>query len=513
MKKIMTLMLAASLVFVSVTNVSAVEFDVKGSWIMSFEYGAGGSLTDSDTYGYGAGLNGGGADNFEAVSRVVLQLGVTASETLSATTTFEMGNQNWGQNASGGALGTDGNIAEVKAAYIDWIVPNTKLQLRMGLQYVAIPSYTFNSSQVFNNDVAGITASYQFNENVGMTFVWARPFNDNHTGGPGSANSLDNLDMFTLVLPMTFDNVRIAPWAAYAMIGKNVFPRGDDGSIQTDPITGASIATNGAYGFSVANGLYPAISRDKNEDSNAYGSIYWLGLTGDVTANNGFRFAWDMNYGSHDNGVSWQRRSGYYIDGLAEYKMDWGTPGLYAWYGSGDDGSIKNGSERMPSLSADGTDQRSGFAAYGSPYIGRGAVIATQWTGTWGVGARLKNVSFLEDLDHLFRINYMRGTNSTTMAKYLLGEKVTNVGYAPTYGYASSSGYNIPASSAYLTTQDSAVEVGLTTTYKIYDNLTMYVDLEYIFMFMDDDVWTGGTNNSISSTDPWNINVTLSYNF
>lgn len=530
MKKIVTLVLVAGLVFGSIASVNAIEFEAKGQWLMNFEYGAGGSLSNkvgrsrnnvssSNTYGYGAGLNGAGPDNFEVSQRVHLQLDAIASETLSGKIFFEMGNQVWGRANTGGALGTDGVVAEVKSAYIDWIVPDTKIQVRMGLQYVAIPSYTFDSSQVFNNDVAGISANYQFNDNVGVTFVWARPYNDNYSGnadGDG-ANAFDNIDMFTLVFPMNFSNFRIAPWVSYAMIGKNTFARDNVGNI-TGP--------GSVYDFSVANGLYPAIKRDINDDSFAYGSAFWIGVTGDVTTGSGFRFAWDINYGAQENGVSWQKREGYYLDVLAEYKMDWGTPGLYAWYGSGDDGSIKNGSERMPSMSADGTDQRASISAYGSPYIGRGAVIAAQWTGTWGIGARLKDMSFLEDLKHTLRVNYMRGTNSTTMAKYILDEKDSNIPYGRTLGYdtgANGFGYNIPTA-AYLTTDDSALEIGLTSTYKIYDNLTMYVDMAYIFMFIDKDVWgrgtiaagqpgAGDTFGGMSSTDPWNINATFVYSF
>lgn len=34
--------------------------------------------------------------------------------------------------------------------------------------------------------------------------------------------------------------------------------------------------------------------------------------------------------------------------------MDWGTPGIFGWYASGDDGNVKNGSERMPSIAGAG---------------------------------------------------------------------------------------------------------------------------------------------------------------
>ena len=50
----------------------------------------------------------------------------------------------------------------------------------MGLQLVALPSFTFENN-VFIDDVAGITASYACNENISLTGMWMRPYNDNYT--------------------------------------------------------------------------------------------------------------------------------------------------------------------------------------------------------------------------------------------------------------------------------------------------------------------------------------------
>lgn len=519
MKKIATLLLAAGLVFSAATGATAIEFDAKGQWIMNFDYGQGGAFQTLRSGPQGvarAKVNGwnGTQDNFNASQRVRLQLDAVASESLSGSVAFEMGDQTWGNFNSGGALGTDGtNSVAVRHAYIDWIVPSTSLKLRMGLQNIALPSYTF-TSQVLNNDAAAIAASYQFNDNIGLTFVWTRPLNDNSTNLPDNqANGVfDNTDIFALILPMTFNNVKVTPWAAYAIIGRN-------------SLNGYG---NGLYGPRVANGLSPAINYINDDrgfvrpSSNM--SAYWVGLTGEVTAGGPFRFAWDANYGATETGISSMDRSGYYVDALFEYKMNWGTPGLYAWYGSGDDGNVKNGSERMPSVSADGVDDRTGLAGLGNPYIGRDGVIASQFTGTWGVGARLKDLSFMENLKHTLRVTYMVGTNSPTMAKYLTGRKTNDAG---TTGQNAGYGGGLLGSAgggAYLTTQDSAIELGLSNTYKIYDNLTMYADLEYMFMFLDEKLWRGGgtqvapgvftpRDRSASLTDPWNINVSFVYDF
>ena len=44
-------------------------------------------------------------------------------------------------------------------------------------------------------------------------------------------------------------------------------------------------------------------------------------------------------------------REGWLLSGIAEYKLDYVTPGLIAWYGSGDNSDTMDGSERLPTLS------------------------------------------------------------------------------------------------------------------------------------------------------------------
>ena len=79
-------------------------------------------------------------DTFSAMQRLRLQLDAVASESLSGTVYFEIGDTTWGQNVSGGALGADQKIVELKNAYIDWMVPNTDLKFRMGIQNIAMPN-------------------------------------------------------------------------------------------------------------------------------------------------------------------------------------------------------------------------------------------------------------------------------------------------------------------------------------------------------------------------------------
>lgn len=497
MKKIATLLMAAAMLVAGMGNAQAIDFKVKGQWIMSFEYGKNGNFTGGNGQ---TGYNG-KEDEFEAEQRLRLQIDAVASESLSGTVFFELGDQRWGYAKQGGALGADGtNVVEVKRAYLDWLVPNTDLKIRMGIQGIALPSFT-TQSQVFNDDVAGITASYTFNENVALSAFWARPMNDNFTGYDNGvrndyrANYMDNVDMFGLVLPLKFDGVKVTPWAMYAAIGPNALRVGDADRNYFDQSWGVS-ATQFQRGMTAVGG------GSHHEKLTSYGNAIWAGLTADIVAFDPFRVAFDFNYGSVAYDDSSANRSGWLASLLAEYKLDWGIIGVHGWYSSGDDDDTGNGSERMPYVSMGNTNTAfSNFAFNGDPYLGREGVVGYGIVGTWGVGAYVRDFSFVENLKHTFRVNLFGGTNSTDMAKVV--------------GSPNSSMWGKDA--MYMTTNDMAMEFTLINNYKIYENMDIRLTASYIAMWLDksDDVWGNAKLNGRSpdSRDAWDISLAYIYSF
>ena len=510
MKKLMTLALAAAMMLGAATGANAIDFKAKGQWIMSFDYGMHGDFGKSR-----AATNSGfkNEDEFEARQRVRLQLDAVASESLSGTVFFEIGDQIWGQDKTGGALGADNNsVVELKRAYIDWMVPQTDLKVRMGIQGLALPAFTTNASQILDDDVAAVSLNYQFNENVGLTAFWARPYNDNNGYSYGNGhqkwakNYMDNMDMFAVLLPLTFDGVKVTPWVMYAALGPGMFEQA--GNDDANPW--------GSYGSAwtrAAHGLTSGFSGTDYNDS--YGNAFWAGITGEVTYWDPFRIAWDVNYGSVSYEDEKMNREGWLASLLLEYKLDWGTPGIYGWYGSGDDSNPKNGSERMPVVSANGNNDFSNFAFNGNPYIAREGILGSTMVGTWGVGVRLKDVSFLEDLKHTLRVNFMGGTNAPKMAKYVRENDALYKRGVENYGMGGDAFDPI-----YLTTEDYALEIGLTNTYKMYDNFTIMLDAAYIAMWLDDSRSTWGKNAMSGFTgrdggtyDAWNVNLSFVYSF
>ena len=512
MKKLMTLALAAAMMMGVATGANAIDFKAKGQWIMDFNYGMHGKFGESKAAANsGYSRNGNHEDEFEATQRVRLQLDAVASEALSGTVFFEIGDQVWGDNDNGGALGADGKVVELKRAYIDWMVPQTDLKVRMGIQGIALPSFTTNASQIMDDDVAAISLNYQFNENVGLTAFWARPYNDNsgykwNGDKEGYQNYMDNMDMFAVLLPLTFDGVKVTPWVMYAAMGPGMFNEWKHPEDKTKKFSGGNAWTR------ASNGLVSGFAGTDPLDT--YGNAFWAGVTGEVTYWDPFRIAWDVNYGSAAYADEKMNREGWLASLLLEYKLDWGTPGLYGWYGSGDDSNPKNGSERMPVVSANGNNGFSNFAFNGNPYIAREGVLGTNMTGTWGIGARLKDVSFLEDLKHTLRVNFMGGTNAPKMAKYVSD-------YAPfeKRGVKAVDEGSFSYDPMYLTTDDYALEIGLTNTYKMYDNFTVMLDAAYVALWLDDSTSTWGKNPGRSALggdgvyDAWNVNLSFVYSF
>ena len=506
MKKILTLMLAAGMLLGAASGAKAIDFKASGEWLVGFGLGDGSLIKDVDNKKRHH------EDTFNAGQRVRLQLDAVASESLSGTVFFEIGDQMWGNaEESGAALGADGKVVKVKNAYIDWMVPNTDLKLRMGLQAVAMPNVA-GGSAIMDGDAAAVVASYQFNDNVGLTALWMRPLNDNYAGRvygdreDYQKNYLDNMDLFALMLPLKFDGVELTPWAMYGMQGKNA--RFNEGGVDT---------ADGALSETLP-GYYPGMNGlALGKTGKAYGSMFWAGLPVAITAFDPLNIEFDINYGYVEamgrydvlkRGTDLVRgnskREGWLVKALVEYKMDWGTPGIFGWYASGDDGNVKNGSERLPSIAGAGnftSFMGDGNLAWGTGYNFYDNNLT--YAGTWGVGLQIADVSFVEDLKHTFRVAYWGGTNSPSMVKYM------GSGVAWDDTTAAQDG-------PYLTTNDGLLEFNLVNSWQIYENLEANLELGYIVNMMDKDTWDKSyisEQRNWSKQDAWKAQLIFAYTF
>lgn len=518
MKRIMTLALAAAMVFGAATGASAIDFKASGQWLFGVAAGDGSFVNKH---------NGHHADTKDilfAGQRLRTQIDAVASEALSGTVYFEIGDQNWGNGGQGAAMGADGTVVEVKRAYLDWIVPNTDLKIRMGIQGLTLPNVA-GGSAIADTDAAGITASYQFNDNVGLTVLWTRPVNDNFEEDQFGRNKnyLDNIDLFAVSLPLNFEGVSVTPWVMYGMMGKNALSTGwgqnEDGSYGWQYLStkdGSVVDTLTSYfaGMSATGEI--------RRSSKTYGSLFWAGLPIKVTAFDPLNIEVDLNYGYAEKmgkyevrkrGVTdtsvWAstRREGWVAKALIEYKMDWGTPGIFGWYASGDDGNVKNGSERMPSLSPCPTFT-SMMGAAGIDWEPSGTLYekGNNYDGSWGIGLRIADMSFVDDLKHTFIAAYRGGTNSPSMVKYMKN--------GISWSQNTLTGNSVEG--PYLTTNDGLLEFNLLNSWQIYENLQMHLDLGYIVNMIDKDTWDRsfmGDSGSFSKQDAWKAQLVFAYSF
>ena len=232
MKKLLSLVALAGLTLGAASvAMAATDVKVKGTFDFGFGLYQGTSFTKHD-----------GQENFDASQRFRSQIDFVASESLKGVARFEIGNlawgakggatYGWGSNAGrgvGGAMGADGVNVEVKNLYLDWVAPQTDLQIRMGVQGYALPQAVYRAGggsggAVLDDDLAGILLSYDFTEEVGATLGWFRPWNPFVYGEAIQTQPItqhDAVDAFTLTLPIDFkEQFAFTPWFMYASVGQ-----------------------------------------------------------------------------------------------------------------------------------------------------------------------------------------------------------------------------------------------------------------------------------------------------
>jgi len=493
MKRITALLLAVVFAFGSVSAAQADGVDIKAKGLWQFAFGVVNnasfrkSYNDSshrydkdDSYVKGRRKD---DDNFEARQRVRTQINFISSEYLQAVLHFEIGALDWGRSqpgnvggSAGGALDADGINIKTKRAYLDWIIPNTMVSVRMGIQGVALPAGRMGNP-VFGADVAGIVVNAPIVDCLSLTGFWLRPFDESRYN---TRNLRDETDVFGLVAPMTFDGVSFSPYVMYGRIGN----------------------ASGFWDY-----VFEDIGPSNLERSSA--NAWWVGANLNVDILDPLVFSLDAIYGSISNTrhsvlnpSGKVKASGWYIGATLDYKLDWGTPGIFGWYASGDksdankDGNVKIG--RLPVLGTDDGFYPTSFGTMGYYGIGNGgndSLVSGTGAGTWGIGVQLADVTFIEDLSHTLRFAYYRGTNSASLVRDHGGEFFQ---------------YN--ADPLYLTTKDNVLEVNFDHVYKIYENLEVCLELGWLQLRSSRNTW-GSTPDTKKTDNAWKAELNFQYSF
>lgn len=492
------LLSAAVLVCALAAPASAFDVTVAGQWEFAYGYLGNGTFKDS-AHGHYSEDNG---NRFLARIRTRTQLDFIASESLRAVLMFEIGEMDYGHNgdgkASGAGLNTDGNNVATKLAYLEWMLPGTEAVMRMGLQEVALPS-TPMGSPVLAADVAGILLSSPVAGPLSATAFWIRPF-DSIVTGDDDRNVSDEMDVFGLLLPIEGEGWSVTPWGMYSFIG-----------------TGS-----GYYDYTYLDDGFEDVSITA-KDSRA--KAYWIGLHSEFSPVDNLAINLEAIYGRLNSadirGFGGEldgtqamsnhfSTEGWFLGMTVDYEMEWGTPGVFGWYSSGDKANSDHSGRygRLPVLGNDGGSfGPTTFGTAGTFGVGTDGAILGTGTGTWGVGVQLADVTFIPDLSHTLRLAYYRGTNDPDLVRkgYAAGE-------VPNYMPYTADGF-------YLTDKDYAFEVNFDHSYVVNDNLSLVLELGYIHLRADKGVWRNQTDRDPArglgsrSDDAYKVEFNLLFEF
>ena len=503
MKKLFALIVTGCMLFGALGTAAAIDVKVSGVW--DFTYGHYNGMNHYNNKRLGTSY-----DKFFQDQRVRTQIDFIASETLSAKLHFEIGDLYWGRSDGGSndaPLDADRTTTfEVKWAYLDWTIPGTQIKTRQGIQPIALPMST-GGNPVFTGDVAGISFNVPFNQMIGLTGFWVRPY-DVSVGDSG-ARSFDEMDVFGLTLPITTSALKITPWAMAATIGS---------------------AT--AYNNRTGTPWYQLRGRNIAADARENQSFaWWLGVAGEVRALDPFFINFDAimggqnakkgTYGAWINAprpadvppfagdphpFAGEKKDyssfGYFLDLEVGYKFAWGKPSLLAWYASGDnDRNKRYGS--LPGITDD-----TGWTAINYSMSGRHSIdpyqtITSTGFGTWGIALNLKDVSFVDKLTHDFQLAFFRGTNS--------GDNIVPGQYPFSTGMRSGPA---KAGGFYLVTSDSVYQASIMNKYQATKELAVMLDLAWIHLNASKQRETTGTDfNAKKTSDYYFANVIFQYRF
>lgn len=381
----------------------------------------------------------------------------------------------WGKSGmlvGSGDANTDANRNDlaVRQVYMDFNWPDTAVNVKAGFQSVSLPNAIGGGSYILDEEVASALVSGPITDNVSYLLGYARVSDDYDDTNDRDSDKV--LDAYVAALPLNFEGLSFAPFFMYM------------------PISGKYTAAN-VQGL--ATGLASLNATDVT-GKESFDAAYWLGTSFSMNMFDPFVLKGDFNYGAVTSDVAANERSGWLFDLALEYTgLDFMTPEAFFVYTSGEDGNSTKGSgesERMPVLAASSWAVGSFFFGGSTFYGDMGN--RNDYLGFWALGLSLKDIqSFADGLTHKFNIIYAQGTNDKNIDTDTGGSK-----YNVTYGTT-------------LTEEDSLIEVDFNTYYKVYDELTLHVELGYLNLDADTSVW----GNTYDGGDAYKVTTGLVYKF
>jgi hypothetical protein len=469
MKRLVLLATILAFVLGMASMASAATIKASGQWALEFLFSENFDMTNEND---SADSNG----DFNVYQRARTQFDFIANENLKGVLATEIGTTRWGEGNAGAAgfhFRDHSTPINVRRAYLDFMVPDTKVAVRGGLQGIALPnSGAFNNSNIILDDeMPALVVSTPIIDEVSVLAGYGRLYDEDTTIGI-SGHTNGSLDTGFLALPVTLDGFAFAPYFVYAYAGHDAY-------------TSMNVGNPGAN--DIIAGLLT-----KNPDLTTGRRAYWGGTSFTMTYFDPIKVMADVAYGNVNGGGDANNRSGWMFDLAVDYTgFDYMTPEVFFAYTSGEDDNVNNGSERMPVIKTRNWAAGSFWFGGDTLLSGNNGYVNTEM-GFWALGLSLKDISFIENLSHTVTGMYVQGTNDKNTAGQTIGE--TNLDFV-SYGHS-------------LTEKDHIIEFDLNNSYQLYDELTLSLDLGYIVNGYDKDTW-----GSINREDAFKLSTGLSYNF
>ncbi|HBR06237.1 MAG TPA: hypothetical protein DD766_03995 [Desulfovibrio sp.] len=466
MKRLILLAAVLALVLGMASMASAATIKASGQWALEFLFSDNFDMDSEDD-----GPDGDG--DFNVYQRARTQFDFIANENLKGVLATEIGTTRWGSGNAGGTnegfrFHDHSTAIRVRRAYLDFMVPDTKIAVRGGLQGIALPnSGAFNNSNmILDDEMPALVVSTPIIDEVSVLAGYGRLYDQDDDD---SGHSNGSFDTGFLALPVKLDGFQFAPYAVYAYVGHDALKNTDNTPIRANVLWG--LATPGA-------------TTDVGRNA------YWGGTNFVMTYFDPIKVMADVAYGNVSGGGDVNDRSGWMFDLAVDYTgLDFMTPQVFFVYTSGEDDDATNGSERMPALETRNWGIGNGLFFGGDALLSGDHGFFNNQLGFWAAGLSLNKISFLDKLSHDFTAFYAQGTNDKAVAGWVSDSDF--IAYGQT-----------------LTEEDSIVEFSLNNSYKLYDELTFMANISYDINDYDKDLW--GQNKT---DDSFKLSTGLLYSF
>ena len=438
-------------------------------------------------------------DRFEIWERFRLRSDFVANEAVK----FRLGilvEDTWGHGTFTAANPT--TAVEVYQAYLQFKWPGTDIQITAGLQPAAMPqSSFFAGSIVFQENVSGLIITSPLMDNtLSLVLGYVRTISSDQTYAPTTDPVYANEEAWLLALPVTVEGFKATPWIAYGQGGRGGHYLNNingDGGGWAEGLVSPGFLSYGTPGW-----------------KNNFITAMWAGTTIEVTALDPIKFYADVIWGRHGMN-EWKKnvRDGWFIDAAVEYTgLDFMTPQAFGFWSTGEDSSVRNGSERMPNFfpgsgrGGEGTggtqswNAGNSFLFDGGQELVKGSNMGINPVGAWGFGASLNNISFIEKLTHRLTVAYVHGNNDPRAIRYALNNSASNM---------SDPLFNMGRD---LTINEWVIGVNFDSKYMLYDNLALIMETGWAHpSAFDRSVW--GRRLTNQATDAWKVAFGLKYTF